>query len=680
MTLRIAIDTGGTFTDLLGFDQESRDLIVSKTPSTSSAPQEGVINALKASGVAPDALDLLLLGTTVATNALLERKGARVLYLTTAGFEDILFIQRVNRKHHYDLTWKKPDPLAARRDSIGVQARVDKDGNILVELSEAELARVVGLVRNRLDGATEAVAIAVNLLFSYTNPIHEERLRAALLAAFPHIPVSLSHQVAPIWREYERGSTTVADAYIKPIISRFVSTTEDELARWGYRGPLAIVKSNGGSMLSAVAKDHAVQVLLSGLAGGMIAGRFFGVQVGSENIISLDMGGTSTDVGTITDGEIGYTTEYQLEWGVPIAAPFMDLTTIGAGGGSLAWVDKGGFLRVGPQSAGAQPGPICYGRGGREPTVTDANLVLGRLNPEYFLGGAMPLDARRASARLAQFGATLSLSGEEFAASILALANENMANAIRLLTVQRGIDPREYDLVAFGGAGPLHASDIARSVGVRRIIIPPHPGLGSAFGALLADLRVDKVWTQGLRSDQVDAEQIDLELTRLAKEAVAELRYEGYTGEPLIKRSISMRYIGQNYEQDIRLPPGRFSNAAMVEMFESFHRQHEEFYGYRIGGEVIQLVHFNVSAIGILPKPALNPLPIRALPRHVGVREVYFTEAKDFVSCPVYLRNELGAGFSLTGPAIVEEDDSTTLVHAGQRLSVDEQGIMLLTV
>ncbi|MCC7353807.1 MAG: hydantoinase/oxoprolinase family protein [Anaerolineae bacterium] len=680
MTRRIAIDTGGTFTDLVGLDAQTGALFVSKTPSIPSRPEEAVLNALQQSGADPAALDILLLGTTVATNALLERKGARVLYLTTAGFEDVLFIQRVNRKFHYDLTWKKPDPFAARRDSIGVRQRIDKDGRILLDLTEEEMARVGSLVREHLNGNRGDVAIAVNLLFSYANPVHEERLGEFLRRSFPDVPVSLSHKVAPIWREYERGSTTTADAYVKPIIKRFVSRTEDGLARWGYRGPFAIIKSNGGSMLSAAAKDHAVQVLLSGLAGGMIAGKYYGAQVGSNNVISLDMGGTSTDVGTVTNGEIGYTTEYQVEWGVPIAAPFMDLTTIGAGGGSLAWVDKGGFLKVGPQSAGADPGPVCYGRGGKEPTVTDANLVLGRLNPDYFLGGQMSLDLDAASARLAEFGASLGLSREGLARAILDLANENMANAIRLLTVQRGIDPREYDLVAFGGAGPLHAYDIARSAGIRRIVIPPHPGLGSAFGALLADLRVDKVWTHALRSDRVEVERIDNEFSRLAAEAVAELRSEGFSGEPLIRRSISMRYVGQNYEQDVTVPLGKITEDTIQAIFEAFHRQHEEFYGYRIGGEVIQLVHFNVSAIGPVLKPSLRVIPRRPQPRPVAMRQVCFREEEGFITCPIYRRPNFGAGTEMVGPAIVEEEDSTTLVHSGQHLTVDEHGIFVLTV
>ena len=680
MTKRIAIDIGGTFTDLVGLDADTGQEFVSKTPSTPGSPEVGIVNALGMSGVAPETIETLLVGTTVATNALLERKGARVLYLTTAGFEDVLFIQRGNRRFHYDLTWVKPDPLPTRQDSIGVRERIDKDGTVLDELTDAEIERVSDLVRKRLAEYDGDVAIAVNLLFSYANPSHEQKLGEYLGQAFPDVPVSLSHRVAPVWREYERGSTTTADAYVKPIISRFIVRTEEALANWGYGGPLAIVKSNGGSMISTVAKDYAVQVLLSGLAGGMIAGKYFSEKAGDGNAISLDMGGTSTDVGIVTGGEIGYTTEYQLEWGVPIAAPFMDLTTIGAGGGSIAWIDKGGFLKVGPQSAGADPGPVCYGRGGLEPTVTDANLVLGRLNPGYFLGGAMPLDAQAAHRQLTEFGEPLGMSPVQLACAILALANENMANAIRLLTVERGTDPREYDLVAFGGAGPLHATEVARSAGARHIIIPPHPGLGSAFGALLADLRVDKVWTHALRSDRLDAGRVDREFKRLADEAAEELAKEGFSGVPVVQRSISMRYIGQNYEQDVAIPPGEIREDTVQAILERFHRQHEKFYGYRIGGEVIQLVHFNVSAIGVVPKPSLPSVPPRPQPDAVDVRQLCFDEREGFIECPIYRRSDFGARTELTGPAIIEEEDSTTLVHEGQRLTVDEFGIIVMSV
>ena len=418
MVLRVGIDTGGTFTDLIGVVQNEQSevsgrLIVTKRPSTPRHPEAGVFETLAGSGISPSDIGSLILGSTMAINMLHTRSGARVLYLTTQGFEDVLFIQRINRRFHYDLDWVKPAPFAERRDCLGVRERITKDGDVLIPLDEQELARLRAVVTERLaEGAADdrPAAIAINLLFSYVNPRHEQELAAFLQRELPDVPVSLSHAVAPIWREYERGSTTVADAYIKPHVAAFAGNLDRGFRERGLEAPWALMKSNGGTMLPAAAPQQAVQLLLSGLAGGIIAGRYFGDLVGmaghsrtdgASKVITFDMGGTSTDVGLVIDGEYGYTTEYQVEWGIPVAAPFIDITTIGAGGGSLAWVDKGGFLKVGPQSAGADPGPACYDAGGTEATVTDANLVLGRLNPDYFLAGTMALNRDRASAAVA---------------------------------------------------------------------------------------------------------------------------------------------------------------------------------------------------------------------------------------------------------------------------------------
>jgi N-methylhydantoinase A len=680
MAYRVGIDTGGTFTDLIAYDDVGRRLVVAKRPSTPSAPQQAVFDVLERSGISPREIAFLILGTTIAINAVHTRSGARVLYVTTAGFEDVLFIQRLNRKHHYDLQWIKPDPFCERRDCLGIVERVDKEGTVVVPLTPEALERMGDVVAGRLaeeDG--RPIAIAVNLLFSYANPAHEQRVVDYLRRRFPGTLVSVSHDVAPIWREYERGLTTVIDAYVKPLVNRFVGEIDRELHHRGVTVPWAIMKSNGGNMLAAAAESQPVQVLLSGLAGGMIAGKYFGERVGSRNVISLDMGGTSTDVGVVADGEFGYTTEYQVEWGLPVAAPLVDLTTIGAGGGSIAWIDNGGFLKVGPQSAAADPGPACYDRGGRDATVTDANLVLGRFDPDYFLGGDLPLKADAARSAVATLADRLRLGVEETALSIIALANENMANAIRLVTVERGLDPREFDLVAFGGAGPLHAADLAAAIGIRRIIVPPHPGLGSAFGALLADLRVDRIWTHGYRSTNLDPGRFDERFNALVASAVRDLREEGFTGEPVVLRSISMRYLGQNYEQDVPVPPGPITAETLREVMRRFDQQHEQFYGYHIAGETMEFIHFKVSAIGPVSKIDLPPLSGAAAPaRPRSTRSVYF-EGRGRQSCPVFRRGDLGAGSKVGGPALIEEENSVTLVHPGQTLEATTDGMLILT-
>ena len=679
MAIRVGMDTGGTFTDLVGVDEDSNQMIVSKRPSTPRNPEQGVFDSLASSGIDLDDITFLILGTTIGINALHDRTGARVLYLTTKGFEDVPFIQRINRRHHYDLSWVKPAPLVERRDCIGVNERITKDEEVLVPLGDEELARIRDVVAERIAEGPGPIAIGVNLLFAYANPVHELRIGEFLRREFPDVPVSLSHRVAPIWREYERGSTTLADAYIKPLVGLFARNLDAGFRERGLKCSWQFMKSNGGNMVAEAAPEQAVQLLLSGLAGGIIAGRYFGELAGSNKVVTLDMGGTSTDVGVVIDGGYGYTTEYQVEWGIPVAAPFIDITTIGAGGGSIAWIDKGGFLKVGPHSAGAEPGPACYDTGGTAATVTDANLVLGRLNPDYFLGGRMKLNTDTAIEAVARMGEKVAMGMEETALSIVRLANENMANAIRLITVEQGIDPREFDLVAFGGAGPLHGAALAEAVGVRRIIVPPNAGLASAFGALVADLRVDRSWTHAYRSNKLDVAHIDERFDAFTESALEALREEGFSGTPVVQRSISMRYMGQNYEQDVPVAPGSITESTLADVFERFHRQHEAFYGYNIPGEIMELIHFNVSVIGEVSKATLPKLNSGSANGSGpgAYRRVYF-ESAGSIDCPIYLREVLTAGAVIEGPAVIDGVDSTVVLPAEKQLSVSEEGLLII--
>ena len=526
------------------------------------------------------------------------------------------------------------------------------------------------------------VAIAVCLLFSYVNPAHELRLREFLEDRFPDVPVSLSHQVAPIWREYERGSTVIADGYVKPIMQRYVEDAFAAFAAGGVVAPWSLMKSNGGKTPADAAEAEPIKFLLSGLAGGIIAGQYFGQLAGAAhgNLVTLDMGGTSCDVGLVRDGKISHSTNFEIEWGLPVATPTIDLTTIGAGGGSIAWIDKGGLLRVGPQSAGADPGPVCYDAGGEEVTVTDANLILGRLNPDYFLGGMIRLSVPKAEWKLDELGHRLGLGRFETAQAVVDIANENMANAIRVLSIDRGLDPREYALVAFGGAGPLHAADIAAKMGMTQVIVPVYPGLTSAFGALIAEPKISQVWSKHFRSDAIDAKTVGIHFDEMVDAALAQLRREGYAGEPEIERSISMRYWGQNYEQDVPMPPGAVTPELLARTLEAFHRLHEQFYGYSITGEVIELIRFNVTVSGhtaAVTLPAMATNGHRPGGRPVGTREVYF-QGHGVVDTPIYRREDLPAGFATSGPLIVEEVSSTTVVHPGQRLAVGPAGVMTI--
>jgi N-methylhydantoinase A len=680
VAFRIGIDTGGTFTDLIGIDDATGQLVVAKTPSTPQRPVDALVEALHASGIPPHANASLCIGTTVATNALLMRSGANVLYVTTAGFEDIPYIQRMNRKHHFSLKWTKPEPLVERRHCLGVRERLDFHGNVVTPLTDEALEELARQIECRISEYPEgSVAIAVCLLFSYVNPEHELRARAFLEERFPEIPVSLSHEVAPIWREYERGSTVIADAYIKPIVQGYAGGIAEALEAESLDAPWSLMKSNGGTTTAERAIAEPIKLLLSGLAGGIIAGHHVGQQLGLDNVVTLDMGGTSCDVGLISKGKIGYSTDFEIEFGLPVATPTIDLTTIGAGGGSIAWIDKGGFLRVGPQSAGADPGPVCYGAGGTEPTVTDANLVLGRLDPGYFLGGQIALDAEKARGALTDLGARLGLDPHAAAQAVIDIANENMANAIRVLSIDRGLDPREYALVAFGGAGPLHAADIAVKIGMTTVVVPVYPGVTSALGAMIAEPKVNRVWSRHFRSDAIDATLVREHFAGMTAAVLDELREEGAGDHAIVERSISMRYWGQNYEQDVPVPEGQIDDAVLNAALERFHRLHEQFYGYSISGEVIELIRFSVEARSKAPAFMMPALTTGDEPPQTIARPVYF-HGHGLIDCAIARREELPAGFRAEGPMIVEEVVSTTLVPPGAALEVHPGGSLIVSM
>lgn len=678
--VRCGIDTGGTFTDFVAVNEATGELVVSKWPSSHENPVESIVGVVKESGLAPESIYFLILGTTVATNALIQREGARVIYVTTEGFEDVLHIQRMNRRYHYSYEWTKPVPFVEMRDSLGVRERIDAKGEVVVPLERECMEQLARKIEASLEGhSVEDSAIAVSLLFSYLNPTHELRLKEFFQSRFPGVAVSISHEVAPIWREYERGSTVVADAFVKPLLQRYVNSVRESLDNLGLRCPWAIMKSNGGHATASAAEGQPVNLILSGQSGGIIGGKYFGDLAEQQNLITVDMGGTSCDVGVVKGGSLSYITSYEIEWGVPVSAPFVDLTAIGAGGGSVAWIDKGGFLRVGPQSAGAVPGPLCYDRGGTQVTVTDANLALGRLNPEYFLGGKMKLNQSKALDGLADLGRRLELSAVAAAQAVIDLANENMANAIRLVSIERGLDPRDFSVVAFGGAGPLHAGGIIEKMGMTRIVIPLYPGLCSAFGAALADFQVDKVWSTNYRSDSMDADVILEQFRKLEATAREELRQEGFSAVPEVHRSISMRYAGQNYEHDVALQRGTVNSESLQQGFGEFHRLHEKLYGYSISGEVIELIRVNVTAVGRTKKPKLNAPASSKDPQPRQGRPVCFDNS-GFVSCPVYHRDDLPGQYSLEGPAVIEEVDSTILLHPGHSLQVNPHGVISICV
>jgi N-methylhydantoinase A len=673
--VRVGVDVGGTFTDLAMVNIKTGELRVSKSPSTPGNPIEGVRAVIEKAGIPLGAIHTLIHGTTVGTNALLERKQSLPALITTKGFRDIVFIQRNNRKHHYDLSWDKPKPFVERQHCYEVSERVNYRGEALTSLDEDEARRVIGQIK-----AAGINAIAVSFLFSYVNPAHELRMRELISEVHPQATVSLSSEVYPRWREYDRTSTALADAYLKPLIRDYVSNLADGLHDVSHSVNFLIMKSNGGVQDASAAAAKPVDLLVSGPAGGVLSGTFFGKLTGRSRLICTDMGGTSFDVSLIADGEPNRRMDFEIEWGLPVFTPMVDVQTIGAGGGSVAWIDKGGLLRVGPRSAGANPGPACYRRGGTEPTVTDANLVLGRINPDYFLGGDLRLDVDASRVVLQKLGAHLGMQLEDVASSVIELINFNMVNAIRLISIDRGLDPREFTLVSFGGAGSLHAGALADIIGIREVLVPIHQGVFSAFGLMTADMRVDESVTASFRSDALDINKVNDVLGRLRSRALARLRADGYEGATTVESNVEMRYLGQNYNTEITAPQtnGRITDSDIDKMLEDFNAEHRRRYGYDMSNEVIEFVHFNVTAVGPIEKPHIPMLPRNGRTKAKGRRPVYFKGA-DWLDTAIYERAALGPGAQIEGPAVIEEPTATTLLEAGHSLNVDDYGNLIIT-
>jgi N-methylhydantoinase A len=670
--IRVGIDTGGTFTDLVAVDDETGRWYLAKVPSNPENPVAAIVSVLEAAEFGAAAVSFVVVGTTLGINAVLTRQGSRVVFLTTKGFEDIPFIQRISRKYHYDYRWRKPKPLVHRPDCVGVSERIDEEGGVLTPLDVEGLDR---LVAGAVDG--DRPAIAVCYLFSYLNPEHELATRAFLAERFPDLPVSLSHEVAPIWREYERGTTAIVDAYLKPLLHEYVGAVSQALELEGMSAPWALLKSNGGHALSEEARERPAHLLLSGIAGGAIGGAYFARARQAEQGIVLDMGGTSCDVCLVVGGQPLYSADYEIEYGLPVSVPTVSTKTIGAGGGSIGWVDPGGFLQVGPQSAGATPGPACYSQGGEEATITDANLALGRLNPNFFLGGRLRLDPELSRRALARLGERLGLSEIDVAASMVRVTNENMANAIRIVTVEQGIDPRDFAILAFGGAGPAHAAEIADALGMRRVVVPVNPGLCSAFGTIAAQVRVDAVKSISLVAERTTGAELDLLFEDLAERARSDFAAQGVAApEARMRRSIAVRYQGQNYEQEIPVRAGTIGEGELAAVVEDYHRLHEEFYGYRFDGIPIELVRISVVVSGLEPElPPLLPGENGSGPAET-TREVY-APGLGFVTTPVLRRERVSLG-ARPGPLVVESMDSTIFVPPGWTLDADAGGILEL--
>ena len=678
MPVRIGIDTGGTFTDVC-LVAEDGSLAIFKLSSTGHDPSEAIAAGLAAileqEGSDATSVGYLGHGTTVATNALLEHRGALTGVLTTAGFRDLLELGRQMRPDLYDLQVDKPVPLVRRAHRFEVAERVAATGEVLHPL---DCEDVRSAVRELKRAGVESIAVC--FLYSYLYPEHEHRVAEIVAEEYPGAYISLSHDAIAEFREYERLSTAVVNSYVGPLMSRYIRRLRERVSDLGVSASPFITQSNGGIISLEVASEAPVRTVLSGPAAGVVGARRVAEAAGIKDIITFDMGGTSTDVALITTGQ-GSTRMQQEVAGYPIRTPMLDISTVGAGGGSIAWIDSGGHLKVGPQSAGADPGPACYGRGGESATVTDANVALGILSRDALLGGRMPIDATEADKAVDRLAHTLNLSPEEIAQGIISLAIVNMAKAIRVISVERGFDARDYTLVAFGGAGPLHVAQLARELDIPRILVPAIPGILCAYGLLVADLRTD--FSRTIVVPAV-AESLDIlnagfeELTAAASEWFERERIE--RARHRLKRSIDMRYVGQNYELPVEIPDRSIDAIDLPPILAAFHALHEQTYGYAAANEPAQFVTVRLEATGVVDKP--EPQRIRsegsADGAIAGHRRTFLTEQGGWGVVPLYDRVRLPAGSTFEGPAIVEQLDSTTLILPGQRVDVDEFGNLMI--
>ena len=675
MAIRAGVDTGGTFTDLVIFDSESNEIRSSKCLSTHKVPVDAFGNTFRQLNVKPQTISGLVHGTTIATNALIERKGGSVAYVTTAGFEDVPFIQRTNRPELYNLAWEKSLPMVARRaDCYGLTERLLYDGSVLRCLKDEEIR---GLMAELREGEYDAIAVC--LLFSFLNPSHEIKLKRRFEEEMPELPCSISSEVAPIWREYDRASSTIADAFVKPVVSNYVRQLRSGLSEIDVPASLMGMKSNGGMMSSTNCEATPIQSMMSGPAGGMIACQAIADALDIHKVLTMDMGGTSCDVGIIVDGEQKLTTQYEIEFGLTVSIPMIDIRTIGAGGGSIAWIDNGGFLQVGPHSAGADPGPACYGLGGQAPTVTDANLVLNRLIPEFFLNGEMPLSIDSAKRAVATISESENPNLEEMATSITQISEDNMANAIRMISVVEGHDPREFSLMSFGGAGPLHATAIARKLSIPKVIIPVVPGNTSALGFLLADLRIDKIRTFPMRSDSLDVDRINRQFEDAETSAEEELRAAQYKGTIYCVNTVKMRYAGQNHEYDVPIPHGSITEDVLCTAFNSFHQRHEALYGYQLQDAIIEIISLSTTAVGRTDKPPMEFLRPEKTKSEPQSQLVYFPET-GYTDTRIIERQSVDTGECVRGPAVLVEHGSTTLLRPGDKMVVDSSGSLIIEV
>ena len=693
---RLGVDIGGSFTDAVLTNLGTGEFRTVKVSSTPKDPSIGFLRAIERvvseAAVNPEEVAQISHATTVGTNAIIQNKIAKSAFITTKGFKDILEIQRQSRHSLYDLFFDKPAPLIPRYLYYEVTERMTAEGEVLKPLNEDEVRQAAQQIKK--EGVE---AIAVCFVHSYINPSHEKRAGEIIKEEFPEAYLTLSSELNPEFREYSRASTTVINAVLMPIVAGYLDKLQGEIASRGFKSGLYVMQSGGGLMTGEVARDKPAAMVESGPAAGVIAASALGALLGYSNVIAFDMGGTTVKVGLVERGQPKLAADYEVGSaaisphargrrgaGYPLKTPVIDLVEIGAGGGSIGWIDTGGALRVGPQSAGAEPGPACYMTGGTLPTVTDANVVLGRIDPDYFLGGEMKLDKKAAEKAIEEHCAkALGKDIVSTAAGIVEIANANMIGALRTVSVERGYDPREYVLMAFGGAGPMHANAMVRELKIPTTIVPLNPGITSALGLLMTDLRHDYAVTYICRVDRIDLDKVNRIYSDFETQGRSLLTQEGVKEEDMLSsKFMDMRYVGQSYELTIPVPGKEIDVKDMEEITTLFHKEHERAYGHCAPEEPTEVVNLKLSATGFIPKPKLKALKGGKISPEAALRtrrKVYFSETEGFVECPTYDRYRLTRGNVIKGPAIVEDKDATTVIHPGYQAEVGRYGNLLLT-
>jgi N-methylhydantoinase A len=676
--MRVATDIGGTFTDLVFVDQQGK-IGVAKSHTTPPNFEKGVLDVINVSGINTDQLETFIHGTTVIINALTERKGVKTGLITTKGFRDVLEIARGNRPDLFNIHYEKPLPFVPRYLRQEVEERMNYKGEVVQVLHKERLKEIIEHFKKE-----KVEAIAVSFLHSYSNPVHEIETVEYIKELWPEVAVTASHEVTREWREYERTSTTVLNSYVKPIASSYVDRLENKLKEIGNKSNKYIMQSNGGTTTFEQSKQTPINMVESGPVAGIYGSAILGNILGEKNIIAFDIGGTTAKCSLIDNGEVKVTTEYNIERtdrtaGYPIKVPVVDIVEIGNGGGSIAWIDEGGSLRVGPQSAGALPGPIAYGKGGTEPTTTDANLVVGRLSPKNF---DSEVDMEKVKKAIGEkIAKHFDTSVDEAALGIIRIANSNMLNALKLISVRKGYDPRDFALVAFGGGGSMHAPALAKELGVRKVIVPVATSVFSAWGMLMTDLRHDYIQTFIRRVEGIDFDELNKTLGNQEASAIDQYKKEGVKEESvLFSRFVDLRYVGQEHTVKVPVPNGQISNANMKQVIQKFHEAHEQLYTFKLEESPTEIVNLHLIALGSVKKPELAKL------ENVGgtlqgalieVRPVLFEE-HGWIDTNVYNRNKLSPNAVMEGPVIVEEQSASTVVYPGQTVTVDAYGNLII--